>query len=622
MLHRLSEYHLINSESDTLLQIKHLRISGVSKDMASINLDLKKGEIHAIIGESGAGKTGLAHILAGLKYSDAGIIYVNNQLVDIKSIKYSLALGIGVLLDNPAYNYIPHLTVKEYLYLWNHSLIVSNKKMAEKTKKLLGEYDVNVDPNDLMLKLNVEERLLLSLMKVLVRNPSIVVLDEPTSSLSEAKKQHFFRIIRKYAESNNGILYLSNQLDEVLQIGDRVTILKSGETLACLPIEYAKKNPGKVLSLYFGREKLDSSDDEFKDVIDTILHTTELLTSEYELQDLLNLLVKKITEASKASACSILLMDEESAKVMECFLHSLPNSPEVELKEELVSNVIQSGKPLVKNNIKEFDSYQFFSQKVAIQSFVCVPIRVRSKINGAIEVFYIQNKSFSQEDIELLMTFATQVAIAIENSRLLGRSTLLKEAHHRIKNNLQSIVSLLLLQLQTKSEKSLDSIVWQIIDRIKTIAGIHEILSQDEKGIGLINFKNLMNIVITNFNEKDYAGRIQITIDLTDLYITYKTATSLGLVVNELLANCFEHAFPGDRTGKIVIRLQHDDEKVYLEVIDDGIGLSRENIQKCSGTLGLSLVKSLVNRDLHGTISFENDQYTRVMISFPKQQNG
>jgi ribose transport system ATP-binding protein len=445
-------------------------------------------------------------------------------------------------------------------------------------------------------------------------------LDEPSSDLSEVKKQHLFRIIRKYAENGNGILYLSNKLDEILQIGDRVTILKDGGTIDSFSIEYAKKNPGKILSLYFGREEQNNfSDDEFKDVIDTLLHTTELLTSEYELQDLLNLLVGKISETSKADGCSILLLDELSTNVVESFRHRRSNLPIFDLKEEIVSDVITSGQPLIINHLTEDEMARLFAQPNEVKALACVPIRVRTKINGAIEVFYTQKKNFTQEDIEVLMTFATQVAIAIENTRLLGRSTLLKEAHHRIKNNLQSIISLLILQLQTKSEKSLESIVWQIIDRIKTIASIHEILSQDEKGIGLINFNNLVKLIIANFNEKDFSGRVETLLEIDDLYVSYRTATSMGLIINELLANCFEHAFPEGKKGKIILRLHHDEDNVTLQVIDNGMGF-KEVQPNSAGTLGLSLVKTLVSRDLRGSFEIASRMGTRVCIIFPKKQ--
>lgn len=605
-----------------LLQIKNIRLSGVSKESNSISLDLKRGEVHAVMGESGAGKTGLAQIMAGLKNPESGLIFIDSRQVEIKNSFESLALGIGVLYDNLNNSYIPHLSVKEYLYLWTETFIVSDKRLFEKAQKLLHEYEINVDPDDLLFDLSMEECQLLALMKVLAKNPAIVVLDEPTSSLSEIRKQHLFRIIRKYAEAKHGVLYLSNQLDEILQIGDRVTILKDGGALASFSMEFAKRNPEKILSLYFGREQQDGAvDDEFKDLIDSILHTTELLTSEYELQDLLNLLVEKITATTKAEACSILLMDEKSTSVTECFQHSRPDLPKVDLKEEIIRDVITSGNPLIVNNINPSETVLFFNQEVNIQSLVCVPIRIRNKINGAVEVFYTQKKNISQEDIELLMTFATQVAIAVENTRLLGRSTLLKEAHHRIKNNLQSIISLLILQLQTESKKSLAAIVWQIIDRIKTIASVHEILSQDERGIGLINFYNLVKLILANYNQKSSLSKVETVVEVDDLYVSYRTATSLGLVVNELLANCFEHAFrEGSKDNIIILRLQHDDNNVYLQVVDNGVGFQPDGEQVSPGTLGLSLVKSLVHRDLRGSIEIINQLGTRVRVVFPKNQ--
>ncbi len=604
---------------DEILRIKNLRIDEISKGCNQINLDLNMNEIHAIMGESGAGKTGLARILAGMNCPSQGMIYINNQRVEIKDPSQALSLGIGVLFQNTSYSIIPHLTVKEFLYIWFDSFFISNKRLAKKAIELLQEYEINLNPNRFISELNQEEYRILFLMKILAREPAIIILDEPATDLSESKKQHFFRIVRKFAEKGGGVLYLSNKLDEILQISDRVTILKDGGTIDCFTIDDAKKNPQKVLGRYFGREAGNNlSDDEFKDVIDMILHSTELLTSEYELQDLLNLLAEKITEASKADGSNIILLEETSMNMVESFRHLPQEMQHVELKDDIIRNVISDGKPLAVHSIDRVEMERLFNESCNVKSMVCVPIKVRTKINGVIEVFYSERKYFTQEDIELLMTFATQVAIAVENSRLLGRSTLLKEAHHRIKNNLQSIISMLILQLHTENQKSLDAIIWQIIDRIKTIANIHEILSKDEQGIGLINFQNLIKLIVDNFNEKDSLSNIDIVIDAEDLFVSYRTATSLGLIVNELLANCFEHAFPGG-TGKVILYLHHDENQVLLQVIDNGVGFEKEHLQSM-GTLGLSLVKTLVNRDLRGTLDIMSQMGTRITVVFPKKQ--
>lgn len=605
-------------DRDTILKIESLRIPGVSKDDNVITLDLIKGEIHAVMGESGAGKTGLTHILAGMNRPSQGRIFSQNKLIEIKYPAQLKSLGIGTLFQNPGYSLIPRLTVKEFLYIWADSFIFNNR-LEKRANRLFAEYEINLNPNSYVADLNQEECRLLCLMKLLANGSSIIVLDDPTADLSELKKQHLLRIIRRFAENGGAVLYLSNKFDEILQISDRVTVLKDGGTIDCFPIDYAKKYPQKVLRCYFGHEETtDAGDDQFKDVIDTILHSTELLTSEYELQDILKLLAGNITEASKADGSNIILLEDTTMKVVECFRH-LPQGIQVDLKENTVRNVILEGKPLIVNSIDSETMRRIFQKDCNYKAMICLPIAVRAKINGVIEVFYSQPKNFLQEDIELLMTFATQVAIAVENSRLLGRSTLLKEAHHRIKNNLQSIISLLILQLHTTSHKSFDEIVWQIIDRIKTIANVHEILSKDEQGIGLINFQNLLNLIVANFLEKDNSSRIEIAIDAEDLYVSYRIATSLGLVLNELLTNCFEHAFPTGN-GKIILYLHHDDAQVVLKVSDNGIGFEKDKLQSCN-TLGLFLVKTLVNRDLRGTLDIMSRMGTRVTIVFPKKQS-
>ena len=204
-------------------------VIGIPKSRGSISFDLQPGEVHAIMAESGAGKTGLAHILAGLEQPIRGNIYLNRQPVLIKDPFHAILLGIGVFFNDTSYSLIPHLTIKEYLFLWHDGHIISNKRLAEKAKGLLDEYEVNINADTLIFELSQEQRCLIYLMKLLARRPSILILDEPSVDLSETGKQHLFRILQK-CRSSSGILYLSNQLEEILQVADRVTILKEGAT--------------------------------------------------------------------------------------------------------------------------------------------------------------------------------------------------------------------------------------------------------------------------------------------------------------------------------------------------------------------------------------------------------
>lgn len=602
-----------------MLQVADLAI-GLPKSRGSINFDLRPGEIHAMMAESGAGKTGLARILAGLQQPLKGTILLNRQPVSIKNPAHAISLGLGVYLNNARYSHITHLKVKEYLFLWSKKLFISNKQLAAMARALLDEYEVNINPDAFVFNLTQEEWSLVFLLMLLARKPANLILDEPGADLSETGKQHLFRILQKY-RNNAGILYLSNQLEEILQVADRVTILKEGATLACFPIETAKKNPGKVLGAYFGHDENESEQlGEFQGIIDALLQTTELITSEYELQDLLNLLAQKIAEATRADVCQIYIFNETSRTIVEHFRYTAPGAPEAGLKEQTVGEVIATGEPFVGSDLGEHDLHRLFGRAVPVASVMCVPIYLHKRRGGAVEISYLHKKAIAQTDVDLLKMFATQVAVAIENTRLLGRSTLLKEAHHRIKNNLQSMVSLLLLQLQSNSAKSLERIIWEIVDRIKTIASVHQILSQDERSIGLIDVKTIVTMVIANHKERMDRDRIRIDSNLQDLYISYKTATSIGLLVNELLSNCLEHAFPAQREGTIRIDLYHDDEHIHLRVADDGVGFDESAAAGSSASLGLTLVKTLVRRELRGNIRFGNAGGTEVRISFPKQQ--
>lgn len=194
-----------------------------------VNFAVKPGEVHALLGENGAGKTTLMNILYGLYEQDAGEIYVKGHKVRIQSPKDAIALGIGMVHQH--FMLVPPLTVTENVILGlSTNLAPLDLKQAEdKVQELSNKYNFQIDAKTRVKDLSVGAQQRVELIKALYRGADILILDEPTAVLTPLEVQELFAILRQFVASGKSVVFISHKLGEVMQISDRVTVLRSGE---------------------------------------------------------------------------------------------------------------------------------------------------------------------------------------------------------------------------------------------------------------------------------------------------------------------------------------------------------------------------------------------------------
>jgi two-component system, sensor histidine kinase PdtaS len=202
------------------------------------------------------------------------------------------------------------------------------------------------------------------------------------------------------------------------------------------------------------------------------------------------------------------------------------------------------------------------------------------------------------------------------------KSAVIKEIHHRVKNNLQTIASLLRLQMRRSNSEEVEKVFRESINRIMSISIIHEILSQD--GLDEVDCKEIFQYlskgIVTSMALHEHPITAEVEGD--SLYLNSRSASSLALVINELVQNAMNHAFHHASNGLITIHLKKNQQHVQITVFDNGIGFSLDAVS--GGNLGLEICHTLVEEDLNGTISFSNTgKGTMVIISFPiSEQEG
>lgn len=222
-----------------------------------VNLSFEKGELHAIVGENGAGKSTIMKVLGGMYFADSGEIHIDGKKCTIHTVADALKAGVSVVYQE--LNLMPDLTVAENIYL--HSLpktggvIVDEKKMNADAQKLLDEMDVDFKASDLIGMLSVSEQQMVEIAKALSLDTEIIVMDEPTAALNDKEVETLYRLIAKLKEKKKTVIYISHRLKEIFDLSDRLSILRDGSYIGTY--ETKKITQAKMVELMVGREVSD-----------------------------------------------------------------------------------------------------------------------------------------------------------------------------------------------------------------------------------------------------------------------------------------------------------------------------------------------------------------------------
>ncbi len=216
-----------------------------------VNFTLRQGEIHALLGENGAGKTTLVRILYGLYHADEGEIRVNNQIVEIKSPKDAIQLGIGMVTQHFAL--VPPLTVTENIVLgytdgFHLDMAAAHKKVAAASEK----YGVGVEPTALVKDLSVGQRQRIEILKALYREARVLILDEPTAVLIPQEVDLLFDSLQRLQAQGLSVIFISHKLNEVMTISNRVTVLRGGKVVGI--VETRDTSQAQLARMMVGRE--------------------------------------------------------------------------------------------------------------------------------------------------------------------------------------------------------------------------------------------------------------------------------------------------------------------------------------------------------------------------------
>ena len=246
---------IMSNEKSILLEMKNItkEFPGV-RALDGVSFTLKRGSVHALMGENGAGKSTLMKCLFGINSIDGGEIFLEGERVNFKNPNDALSHGVAMV--HQELNQATKRNVMDNIWLGRYptrlGFITSEKEMYRRTREIFDDLGITEDPRRIMSTMSVAERQMAEIAKAVSYDAKVIVLDEPTSSLSDREVEHLFEIIEKLKKRGCGLIYISHKMDEILRISDEITVMRDGKHIATEPAE--NMTVSRIIHLMVGRE--------------------------------------------------------------------------------------------------------------------------------------------------------------------------------------------------------------------------------------------------------------------------------------------------------------------------------------------------------------------------------
>lgn len=349
---------------------------------------------------------------------------------------------------------------------------------------------------------------------------------------------------------------------------------------------------------------------------------SQAIMSNVYLDDMLSMFVDITANTMGYTVCTVMLVDHQSQelviKATQSAHQEYLGKPPTKLGESIAGRAAREGRVLTVTDVKKHPDYRFpdIAERAGLTSLASVPLKFKDEVLGVLNCYTESVHEFTREELAILQALGAQAAMAIQTARLMLKSAVIQEMHHRVKNSLQQIASLVRLQIHYAGQLTVESAMNDTLTRILAIAAVHELLLRDD--LDRVSVTRLAEQILSGTKQSVVPPGKTIEGKVTgpDLRLPLSQATTLALVLNELVQNAVEHGFRDMVTGNIHIDVVKTGEMVTVRVINDGEPLSAD-FNPSTERLGLRIVTDLVRGSLGGAFTMENADGITATVTFP-----
>jgi two-component sensor histidine kinase/putative methionine-R-sulfoxide reductase with GAF domain len=359
----------------------------------------------------------------------------------------------------------------------------------------------------------------------------------------------------------------------------------------------------------------------------TLSEVSQAITSNMYLEELLHLFVTMTASTMGYKICTVMLVDRDKGelviKATQADSKEYAKKPNLKIGESVSGRAVAERRVITVPDLLKASDYHFpdIAQRAGVRSIASIPLTIQGEVIGVLNCYTERVHLFSKEELAILQALGTQAALAIEHAKLMVKSAVIQEMHHRVKNNLQQIVSLVRLEMRFSKYTTVEDALNDTLSRILAISSVHELLTRDD--LDVVSIKKVAESILhaTQQSVVPSDKTVRTEVEGDDFVLPLNKATSVALVLNELVQNAVEHGFKTLEDGRIHIQLEEREAELVLRVTNDGAPLPAGFSVRSSDSLGLSIVETLVRGDLQGVFTLENDpssQGITASVVFPR----
>ncbi|MBS1707633.1 MAG: GAF domain-containing protein [Armatimonadetes bacterium] len=355
-----------------------------------------------------------------------------------------------------------------------------------------------------------------------------------------------------------------------------------------------------------------------------LTEVTRSLSDSPYLEEILQLLVNVVARRFNYRVVTVRLLDEKRGELIlratQATNKAYQRKRAIRLGESIAGRVIKTAQTMIVEDVQTDPDYigHDLAEEQGLRSMICVPLTIQGRAVGVLTSYTGEVREFAEDEVEMLETLAKQAAVSIEHAKLQVRNTLMQEMHHRVKNNLQQVASLLRLQIRQSHYKSLEEALGDSLSRILAIAAVHELLSRDD--LDHVSIKSIASSLGQHMQQSFMlpGKTIAFSVRGDDVYLNTTQATQIALILNEMIANAVEHGFAVTDKGEVHINIEERNGKIGVWVSNDGDPLPPD-FDPMGGQLGLQIIRSLVGA-LGGQYALEDRLgWTVCQVTFERQ---
>ena len=474
-------------------------------------------------------------------------------------------------------------------------------------QELIDRFNLSFSSGDRVASLSSEQQVLMELLRCYTRCPQILILNGILQRLSYQSLTRLFTLLEAITQNGTYVLYLTRHMDDTLRVGKYITVLTGNETKRTFTAQEVKEKPQLLYREITEEEISELAQKEYKEMMSGLDISTRYVISRENIHNVLEKCLRYLESMLKGLGL-VYIYGDTATDARALYPLSRKKTDDI-LKNEWVREIAENYEHYCGDY--DQDNYQeLFVEKPSGKQIICVPLRLDDHSIGLLQMAFAKKRLPTQRDWYYLEMIAKEILLVLENSRLMGRLNILQESHHRIKNNLQMITSMLTIQKMNVREQVYDNekvdfvdTLDEIIQRISMMARFHDTISRGTFENGFLDVSGSLNSL-----RELYASDIKITLDMkADFPVHQVRITSLLTILNELIMNSIKHNSEKEDELRADIRVYNYEHYIGLRYRDNGQGFPKGFVLEESTGVGLLLIRSIVMSEFHGSITAKNE---------------